>query len=252
MCGRKEGSALSERRYEPDAPVVEGEWLPPEGERRYTAPVPVVTYALLAINAAVFLLDLLSGGQLLIAGAKWGPAIWHGEVYRLLTPIFLHAGLVHLLTNSWALFAVGPMVEGWVGPARFLVLYLFSGVAGSAAGLLFNPMALSVGASGAIFGLFGYLLFLRLRVPSLLPPGMKQWLSSLLVVNLVITFLPGTRIDVFGHLGGLAGGMLGGLLVGVPSPGPWGRRGRWRRWLEIGTAIGALWLVLRLGLAFPG
>lgn len=180
------------------------------------------SYAIIGINVAVFLLDMLLGGRILVAaGGKWAPAIWAGQHYRLLTAVFLHWDVLHLLMNSYAIYLLGPLLERSLGTARFLVLYILAGLSGSAASVIFYPGTFSVGASGAVFGLFGYLLFTRWRSPFTIPPALNQWITSILVLNLVITFLPGTRIDVGGHLGGLAGGFVSGFVVGLPGQRSW-------------------------------
>lgn len=186
-----------------------------------TGPLPVA-YAIIAIQVAAFLFDMLIGrGMLLRAGAKVALPIYFGQYYRLLTAVFLHWNIPHLLMNSYAIYLLGPLLERSLGPARFIVLYLMGGLAGSAASLYFRPDTVSVGASGAVFGLFGYLLFTRWRSPLSIPPALNQWITSILMLNLVITILPGTRIDMWGHFGGLAGGFAAGFIVGTPRHRTW-------------------------------
>jgi rhomboid protease GluP len=172
-----------------------------------------VTNMLIAANVAVYLLDFLSGGRLAVLGAKLGPYIWSGEYYRLLTAVFLHAGIFHLLFNSYALYYLGVPLETMLGRGRFLMLYLLGGLTGNALSLRFAPLTPSLGASSAIFGLLGFYLFLSLVVPR---PGLRQGVITIVVVNLLWGFLPGSRVDNFAHLGGLIGGLLAGPLVGVP------------------------------------
>src|SRR5690625_5245252 len=206
-------------------------------------------YILIAINVAVYLIEALffSGRPLLMAGANFGPAIRAGEYYRLVTSMFLHGDMMHLVMNGLAIYILGTMVESSIGPWRFLVLYFAGGLAGSAASLYFIPTIPSVGASGAVFGLFGYLLYTRWRNPMALSPAVSQWLKTLLIVNIVITVLPGTNIDVWGHFGGLAGGFLAGNIVGLPG---WrATRTRTRQPREIGRAVLAT-LILLLGIWF--
>lgn len=176
-------------------------------------------YVLIAINVAVYAIEALffAGRPLLMAGWNFGPSIWAGEYYRLVTSMFLHGDMMHLLMNSLAIYIIGTMVESSIGPWRFLVLYFAGGLAGSAASLYFMPYVASVGASGAVFGLFGYLLYIRWRNPLALSPAVSQWLMTLLIINIVITILPGTNIDIWGHFGGLAGGSLAGNIIGAPG-----------------------------------
>lgn len=128
-------------------------------------------------------------------------AVASGEWWRLLTAAFLHAGIVHLLFNAYALFLVGPAVEAAFGRARFLTLYLLAALGGSAATYLFGaPTQGSLGASGAIFGLFGAMFVAARRTGYDVRP-----IAALIVLNLVISFVvPG--IDWRAHLGGLAAG----------------------------------------------
>ena len=125
-----------------------------------------------------------------------------GAVYRLVTAMFIHYGVVHLLLNMWALWMLGRNLEAALGPVRFLALYMLSGLGGSIAAYLFSPGSISAGASGAIFGLFAalFVVLKRLRrdTSSVVP---------VLVINLVLTFtIP--NISIAGHLGGLLVGAL--------------------------------------------
>ena len=182
---------------------------------RVTGDTSTVSIALVVANVAVFVLGLLLGpdsfrlqfanvtGPVLLAAGGEPAGVATGEYYRLITSTFLHAGVVHLLLNMFALAALGPQLETALGRLRFAVLYLLSALGGSAAGfLLAEPGQPSVGASGAIFGLFGayYVVVRRLG-------GSTGQILGLLAVNLVITFaLP--FIDWRAHLGGLVTGAL--------------------------------------------
>jgi rhomboid protease GluP len=127
---------------------------------------PAVTWAILAINIAVWVLDVASGplfelwtgipaGNLLLnLGAKRTDLILAGQVWRLVTPIFLHIGLLHLAFNSYAIYVIGPQIECFFGPYRFLSIYILSGIYGVLMSFALSP-APSAGASGAIFGLIG-------------------------------------------------------------------------------------------------
>lgn len=176
-------------------------------------------YVLIAINVAIYLIEALffSGRPWLSAGSNFGPAIQAGEYYRLVTSMFLHGDMMHLVMNGLAIYILGTMVESSIGPRRFLILYFAGGLAGSAASLFFMPVTPSVGASGAVFGFFGYLLYTRWKNPAALSPEVSQWLTTLLIINVVISVIPGTRIDMWGHFGGLAGGFLAGNIVGLPG-----------------------------------
>jgi len=149
-----------------------------------------------------------------VPGAERFPGVDSGAIYRLFTAMFIHYGPIHLLLNMWALWILGRSLEAALGPARFLALYVLSGLGGSIAALLFQPNSLTAGASGAIFGLFAA-LFIALRrlgrdTSSVIP---------IIVINLILTFaIPG--ISIAGHVGGmLAGAIVGAGLAYAPQRG---------------------------------
>jgi membrane associated rhomboid family serine protease len=171
-----------------------------------------VTIALIGLNVAAFVLGLMAGqGDLpLRFGNLAGPVLIEsgevagvadGEYYRLVTAAFLHAGLLHLALNMFALASLGPVLESALGRARFLVLYVLSALGGSTLSfLLAQPTTFGVGASGAIFGLFGAFYVVARRLG-----GDTRSILTLLLVNLVITFAV-PFIDWRAHLGGLITG----------------------------------------------
>ena len=145
-------------------------------------------------------------------GAKQNLLIDNGEIWRFITPIFLHIGLLHLAFNSYALWIVGPQVEKLYGGPRFLILYLLTGVAGVAASYGYHPYVLSAGASGAIFGLFGVLLVFSIKYRKTIPAFFSQALGKgilmTVAINLAIGFFV-PQIDLAAHVGGfIAGGLL--------------------------------------------
>lgn len=184
---------------------------------------PVVC-ALLGINLLVFAVMALKGvpvlhpnaNQLLHWGANFGPLSLDGQWWRVLTCMFVHIGIVHLALNMWALWEIGVLAEHLYGPRTFLVVYLLSGLAGSIASLARNPMVVSAGASGAIFGIAGALIatlhFGKLPVET---KALRASLVSLLVFagyNLAYGFLKG-NIDNGAHVGGLLSGLLLGTVL---------------------------------------
>jgi membrane associated rhomboid family serine protease len=185
-----------------------------------------LTPALVAINVGVFLLTLAGGGKADRIGngsafvdyALYGPSIrYDHEWYRIITAGFLHNGLLHLLFNMWALWAIGNMLEPALGRLRFGIIYLGGLIAGSAGALVLDPTLPAVGASGAIFALFAA-AFLAQRAA-----GIDPWRSGIALtigINLLITFgIP--RISKGGHLGGLVGGaILAWLLIEGPRRMP--------------------------------
>ena len=183
---------------------------------------PFVTQGLIAANVGIYLLQLLMGAGL-TANGGWiyehgvlvstavgsdGQLIGvaQGEWWRLVSAAFLHYGPLHLGMNMLVLWIIGPPLEEYFGHGRYALVYLVSGLAGSAGALLWSPNALTVGASGAIWGIMGAALVLEAR---------KIWVfggqaMGLVVFNLAITFLiPG--ISIGGHVGGLIGGGLAAL-----------------------------------------
>ena len=175
---------------------------------------PALTYLLIGINVAVALGSLLGGAgaagrglgrsSIIDQGALFGPAIADGEVYRIVTSGFLHAGLAHLFFNMFSLYILGSLLEPAIGRARFAAIYFVSLLAGSFGALVLQPNSLTVGASGAIFGLMGAaIVVMRNRGINPMESGLGLWLG----LNLLITFtIPG--ISIGGHIGGLIGGAL--------------------------------------------
>lgn len=191
---------------------------PTQTVRRMTAG-PFVTYTLIGINVAIWLLGLLvapaaflSGSPLAGLGGLYGPAVAQGQWWRLFTAGFLHSGLLHLGLNMAVLYMLGPALERALGRLAFITLYV-AGLAASALGaLLLTPNSITVGASGAIFALMGAIVMGQRA------SGINPWRSGIIgwvVVNLVFTVaVPG--ISIGGHLGGLAGGLLAGGILFRP------------------------------------
>ncbi len=191
------------------------------------------TYGLIALTALTFLAQttsehLLGADMVLFYGAKVNAAIAAGQVWRLVTPLFVHAGLWHIFINMYSLNAIGPEVEAFFGSARMLAFYLLSGVAGVAMSVAFTPSP-SVGASGAIFGLLGALgAFLFLHRSTFGRSGSAQFRQIVIValLNLGLGLMPG--IDNWGHLGGLIAGAGLTLALGPHYEPAWDETGRAR------------------------
>ena len=172
-----------------------------------TAPA---TVALIALNVVFYIVTVAQGGGISSPGGSLFERMWltgiqvqDGDWHRLLSVMFLHGSMIHLLFNMFALYWLGTMVERALGTTRFLLVYFAAGLAGSAGALLFtDPFQVTVGASGAIFGIMGALLILEyLTTGSFAGQAM-----TMIVINLALTFaIP--NISVGGHLGGLAGGI---------------------------------------------
>src|SRR5436305_3793379 len=180
---------------------------------------PVVTYVIIGICVALQLGEMASGASATggsFGGSSvttnfglFGPAVAQGEVYRLFTSGFLHAGLFHLLLNMYVLWILGTLLEPGVGRVRFTLIYVVSLLAGSFGALIVTPHALTVGASGAIFGLMGAaVVVLRHRGIDPMQSGLPLWIG----INLVFSFaVPG--ISIGGHIGGLIGGALAAIVL---------------------------------------
>lgn len=210
---------------EPDAPAAEestsapARQLPPRiGLRERIIEFPI-TYGLLALTGLVFLGqlagDALLGFDILLAlGAKSRSGFIQGEYWRAVTPMFLHVGLLHFGVNMYSLHLIGPGVEHPYGRARFLLIYLLSGLIGSVFSLALAPYP-SVGASGSIFGALGALAAFLYSHRKMLGSGGVAQLRQVIFIallNLAIGLSPG--IDNWGHLGGLLTGAGLGLMIG--------------------------------------
>lgn len=187
------------------------------------------TYILIAINVIVFLIEIANGAgglfrenqisQFVADFALFGPSVADGEWYRLVTSAFLHAGLIHLGFNMFLLLILGRLLEPSLGTPRFLALYFASLLAGSFGALLVEPNAVTVGASGAVFGLAGA-VFIIARGRGM--DALAGEIGFLILFNLLFSFIA-PRISVGGHLGGLAGGILCALAIVAGEKGMFGR-----------------------------
>jgi membrane associated rhomboid family serine protease len=181
-----------------------------------TAPA---TYALIAINVAAFIAEMTagggssgfagSGGKIIRDFGINGPQVAGGDWWRIVTGGFLHAGLLHIAFNMFALYILGGLLEPAIGTRRFLGIYAVSLLAGSAGALILSPNETTVGASGAIFGLMSA-AFIVARHRGI--EQLAQQIGFYVVLNLVITFGV-SGISVGGHIGGLIGGALAALLI---------------------------------------
>jgi rhomboid protease GluP len=220
-----------------------------------------VTYALAVANIAVFGAMVLAGvdpvnpdlRQLIAWGADFGPLTVGGEWWRLFTCTFLHGGVFHLLVNMVALLSVGVLVERLLGNGGFLALYLLAGLGGSLVSVYWNPAVVSVGASGAIFGVFGALLGFALLDRRTMPPEVTRRLRNGGVLFLGLNVLIGLsvpHIDLAAHVGGFAVGVLGGLLfANTAHPENPGRRTRRAALLAV---AGSAAVVLAVAALPPG
>lgn len=198
------------------------------------------TFVLVAINVVAFLIELAVGGgglgvgngnSVVIDFGLYGPLVAEGEWYRLVTSGFLHASLVHIGFNMVLLYFLGRLLEPALGTPRFVALYFASLLAGSMGALLLDPNALTIGASGAVFGLAGATVVIA-RGRGM--DAIAGEVGFLIVFNLIYTFVAPTRISLGGHLGGLAAGVICALVIVAGERGMFGAR---RLPVEIGAMV---------------
>ena len=173
---------------------------------------PIITYGLIFINVLIYLLCILNN-NLITTLAVNRYFITSGQYYRLITGIFCHASIWHLVFNMYALYIIGMQLESFLGKYKYLTIYLLSGLSGSLLSILFSSNY-SVGASGAIFGLMGSLLYFGYHYRVYLDSVVKSQIIPLILINLIIGF-SFTGIDNFAHVGGLVGGILSTMALGV-------------------------------------
>ena len=191
-------------------------------EKIFSFKKPIVTYSLIFICILVFILMYVLGNgstdnyTLLVFGANVDTFTKNGDYYRLFTSMFLHIGILHLLCNMYSLYIIGKEVENVFGKVKYLIIYLLSGIAGSILSLAFNHNTICAGASGAIFGLLGALLYFGYYYRTYLGVTLTRSIIPVIVLNLIIGFTS-SGIDNAAHIGGLVGGILIAMAVGVPD-----------------------------------
>ena len=183
---------------------------------------PMITYWLIAVNVILYVVPILFGqyNDLINGYSIWGPAIREGQYYRLLTGIFLHGGIFHLLFNCYALYVIGAQVENYLGRVKFLIIYLVAGISGALFSMIFGGNYASIGASGAIFGLMGALVYFGYHYRVYLGNVVKSQIIPLIVLNLILGFCL-SGVDNFAHIGGLIGGTLISIALGVKDKSSW-------------------------------
>ena len=179
---------------------------------------PIITYSLVIINILMYIIPILFGtyNALLDKYSIYGPAVRAGQYYRLITGTFIHANIFHLFFNCYALAILGSQLESFLGKPKYLIVYLFSALIGSLFSVTFAGNYYSIGASGAIFGLMGSLVYFGYHYRVYLGNVVKSQIIPLILMNLGIGFLvPG--IDNSAHIGGLLGGALITVALGVKN-----------------------------------
>lgn len=181
----------------------------------------IITPMLIFICVIMFILMYIFGngsentGTLLLFGANLRVLVQNGQVWRLLTSVFLHIGIAHLIVNMYSLYVIGSQLEGFLGKVKYLLVFLISGITGSLLSVVMHE-SISAGASGAIFGLLGSLLYFGYHYRLYLGTVLKTQIIPIILFNLLISFIfPG--IDAYAHIGGLVGGYLATMALGVPG-----------------------------------
>ena len=175
----------------------------------------IVMYIILGINSNNFFnIDINS---LVIFGGNNLLLVQSGEIWRLISAAFLHVSLIHLLVNMYSLVIIGTQVETFIGKFKFLFVYLISAIVGSLLSLIFNEANIvSVGASGAIFGLMGALLYFGYHYRLYLSEAIKTQIIPVIVLNLLLGFMV-SGVDNAAHIGGLIGGYLASMAIGIEN-----------------------------------
>lgn len=176
----------------------------------------IITKIIIAINVALFFLFAASSHNMSIYFGANSLAIFQNhEYWRLISSMFAHANLLHLVVNMYSLHIIGSQIESYMGRTRFLFIYLFSGMLGSLLSVAMNDLnIISVGASGAIFGLMGSLLYFGYHYRVYLSNALKSQIIPLIMINLLFGFMI-EGIDNFAHIGGLIGGVSSAMAVGI-------------------------------------
>lgn len=179
-----------------------------------------ITYGLIGLNIIFYLISAYFSGNLLeidirvlvFLGAKVNALIDMGEYYRLITCMFLHGNVVHLILNMYALYCIGPITEEIYGKRKYIIIYFVSGIISSLFSYSFSE-GISIGASGAIFGVLGAAFYFALKMRRTIGRDFLRSIGSALLINIVIG-LSVSNVDNFGHFGGVVGGIIISVVLG--------------------------------------
>ena len=192
-----------------------------EAEEVFSEKTPYITYGLISVNIILFVLMYIFGSgseditTLINFGALSKVLVELGDYYRLITSAFLHIGVLHLLCNMYALYVLGKDIESFFGKWKFIFIYLISALVGSFVSIIFiDEYAVSAGASGAIFGLMGSLLYFGYNYRVTLNNSINKQIIPIILINLFVGFMS-SGINNYAHLGGLLGGYIASTAVGV-------------------------------------
>lgn len=185
-------------------------------EKIFSSKKPIVTWIIIALCIIMFFVSGMGYDTYTLVryGANFSGLVRNGELYRLVTYMFLHAGIVHIGLNMYSLYIVGPRVEDFFGKWKYALIYFISGICGGLLSIGVTPDVVSVGASGAIFGLFGALIYFGYNYRGYIGAMIRSQVVPIVIYNLFMgLFIPG--IDMWGHVGGLIGGILTANMVGT-------------------------------------
>ena len=185
-------------------------------EKIFSSKKPIITYIIIALCVFMFVMSGMGIDTMTLVkyGANVGELVKNGEVYRLISYMFLHAGIIHMFFNMYSLYIVGPRVEDFYGKWKFLTIYLVSGISGGLLSIAMNGDVVSVGASGAIFGLFGALLYFAYNYRGYIGAMIRSQIVPIVIYNLLMGFFI-SGIDMWGHIGGLIGGLIASYILGT-------------------------------------
>ena len=185
-------------------------------EKIFSTKKPIITWILIGLCIIMFFISGMGYDtyKLVQFGANFSRLVKNGEIYRLVSYMFLHAGIMHILLNMYSLYIVGTKVEDFFGKWKYLLIYFISGISGGLLSIGLSQDTISVGASGAIFGLFGALIYFGYSYRGYIGSMIRSQIIPIVVYNLLIGFfIPG--IDMWGHVGGLIGGILTANVLGT-------------------------------------
>lgn len=176
---------------------------------------PIITKILITINIVIFILQLVLGWDVVANfGANYAPFVKSGKFYVLITSMFIHGNLIHLLFNMYALYIIGPQVESFYGKIKYLAIYFGSGILGALLSDIFLQNSISVGASGAIFGLLSSIVYFGYHYRAYLDNVIRSQIMPLIIFNIFLGIVI-PNIDTFCHIGGLIGGVLVSMACGI-------------------------------------
>ena len=188
-------------------------------EKMFSNKKPTATYTLMGINILVYIICLLAATaynkDFYSALALNGSLVKSGQIYRVITAAFLHQNLFHIFTNMYSLYIIGPQAEKFLGKPKYVAVYLISAITGSLLSCVINN-GWSLGASGAIFGVMGILLYFGYHYRLYLKDALLSQIVPVIALNLVIGFMV-PRIDMAAHIGGLVGGVFGAMALGADT-----------------------------------